>query len=193
MDLLFNQSQNKTACTFQKTTLIYSPSVRPRGFPLHSSIHMFFFVPMAKFSCDQGRGSDSRPWKQHQDLYSRTRQDLLGLWMLLANNRHSHTNAISYHEQLKAFSRGPSLLLCLFLAILGWDQGKLHGEVAQEKTSTMPAPPSMYAASSCLSLLSPPPWTWVHSWEQRHSPGSEHPEKGLLKASLRLKHCKSKA
>lgn len=73
--------------------------------------------------------------------------------MLLAN-RHSHTSAISYHGQLKAFSRGPSLLLCLFLVILAWDQCKLHREVAQEKTSTMPAPPSMYEASSCLSLLS---------------------------------------
>lgn len=67
-DLLSNQPQNKTACTFQKATLIYSPNVRLGGFPLQSSIRAFSFVPMAKFSCEQGGGSDSRSWKQHQDL-----------------------------------------------------------------------------------------------------------------------------
>ena len=87
-----------------------------------------------------------------------------------AVGQHSHTSAISYHEQLKAFNIGPSLLLHLFLAILGWDQGKLRGEVAQAKTSTTPARPTTYTASSCLSLLSQ--LGPSHHHKARSTPGS---------------------
>lgn len=87
---------------------------------------------------------------------------MVGLWMLLAN-RHSYTSAISYHKQLRAFIRGSPLLLCLFLAILGWDQGKLHREVVWEKASIIPRtqPVALCALSDGL----------LHHHEARSTPG----------------------